>query len=81
MEFKLSSHAQHVLHERQIAEEWLQRALREPDWEEGSDDGNRHYFKSISAHGGRFLHAVVNPGTVPPTIVTVFFDRRVRRKK
>jgi len=40
---------------------------------------NIHYFKSISEYEERILHVVVNPNVSPRKVVTVFFDRRVRR--
>jgi hypothetical protein len=35
--------------------------------------------KSIEGHGGRFLHAVVNPLITPKKVVTVFFDRKASK--
>ncbi|OGW45028.1 MAG: hypothetical protein A2Y66_04390 [Nitrospirae bacterium RBG_13_41_22] len=61
MDFKLSVHTQDMLKERAIPEEWVWRTINTPDWENVGDDNNTHYFKSIVEHGGRFLHAVVNP--------------------
>lgn len=81
MTFRLSSHAQTIMRERQISEEWLNSTVDRPDRMIVGDDRSQHYFKSVKEHGGRILHVVVNPETVPPTIVTVFFDRRERAKK
>jgi hypothetical protein len=55
--------------------------INNPDREETGTDNNTHYFKEISEHGGRILHVVVNPHVSPKKVVTVFFDRRARRKK
>ena len=35
---------------------------------------------SIGEHGNRILHVVVNPLETPMKIITVFFDRRERKK-
>jgi len=67
--------------ERKILEEWVWSTISNPDREETGTDNNVHYFKAISEHEGHTLHAVVNPNVSPKKIVTVFFDRRARRKK
>jgi hypothetical protein len=45
------------------------------------DDGNIHYIKAIKERNNRILHIVVNPNFQPNRIVTLFFDRRLMRKK
>jgi hypothetical protein len=45
------------------------------------EDNNLHYSKGIKERGGQVLHVVVNPNVQPNRIVTVFFDRRMRRDK
>ncbi|MBI5731567.1 MAG: DUF4258 domain-containing protein [Ignavibacteriales bacterium] len=65
--------------EREIREEWVWLAVDNPDWKKKGDDNNIHYFKSISEHGERILHVVVNDNVLPKKVVTVFFDRRTRR--
>ena len=80
MDLKLSSHIQDMLKERNIPEEWVWRNISNPDWENIGEDNNIHYFKSISEHEGGILHVVVNPHVTPKRVVTVFFDRRTRRK-
>lgn len=80
MNFTLSKHTKDMLKERNIPEDWVWRTLKDPDWNIGADD-NVHYFKGIAEHGGRILHAVVNPFLSPEKVVTVFFDRRARRSQ
>ena len=75
-----SQHARDMLKEREIPEEWMWRAINEPDWTEIGENGNTHYIKAIPEHGDRFLRVVVNPNTQPKRIVTLFFDRRLRRR-
>lgn len=81
MDFRFSKHAREMLFERMIEEEWVQRALREPKQKMAKDDGNIHYFKNIPERQGRILHVIVNPISEPQTVVTVFFDRGIRREK
>lgn len=68
-----------MLKERNIPEEWVLRTINNADWENIGKDNNVHYLKSITEHGGRILHVVVNPHVSPKKVVTVFFDRKARR--
>lgn len=77
---RLSSHADEMLHERQIREEWVWWVLDFPDSLEVGDDDNTHYMKAIPERGGRVLRIVVNENVDPNRIVTVFFDRRLTRE-
>ncbi len=80
-DFVFSSHALDALQERNIPEEWLWRTINSPDRTEVGLDDNNHYIKSIPEHGERFLRVVVNPHVTPKRIVTVFFDRRLKRRR
>ena len=80
MEFELSAHAQDMLKERNIPEEWVWQTINEPDWENMGEDNNIHYYKGIADYEGRILHVIVNPHVIPKKVVTVFFDRRARRQ-
>jgi hypothetical protein len=80
MDFRLSEHTKDMLRERNILEEWVRGAIDKPDWQNIGVDNNIHYFKSITEHGKRTLHVVVNPHVSPKKVVTVFFDRRTRRQ-
>jgi hypothetical protein len=79
-EVEFSKHAQNMMRERNIPEEWVRRAIDDPDRIEIGSEGNTHYIKAIPEHGGRFLRVVVNPRVKPNRVVTLFFDRRLRRK-
>ncbi|CAG0945826.1 hypothetical protein ANRL1_02583 [Anaerolineae bacterium] len=76
-----TEHAKDVLTERSIPEEWVWRTLDIPDTRRTGTDGNKHYTKAIVENEGRILRVVVNESVEPKRIVTVFFDRRLRRKK
>ncbi|MGQ9555496.1 MAG: DUF4258 domain-containing protein [Anaerolineae bacterium] len=80
-EVEFSAHARDMLAERQIPEEWVWRCIESPDQKEFGADNNVHYLKVIEERGGRFLHVVVNPHLRPNRVVTVFFDRRVKRRE
>ena len=75
----LSKHAQDVMRERNISQEWVHRAVDSPDLVENPADGTTHFLKAIPEHDGRYLRVVVNPDLTPVRVVTVFFDRRLGR--
>ena len=78
MEF--SKHAKEMLVERNIREEWVWRTINAFDNKETGEDKNLHYSKAIEEQGNLVLRVVVNPSSKPYRIVTVFFDRRLKRK-
>lgn len=78
--FEFSAHAQGMLHEREIMEEWVWRTIETPGRKEKGKDGNLHYTKPIKERDGRILRAVINPHVNPQRIVTVFFDRRLGKQ-
>jgi hypothetical protein len=80
-DIELSEHAKDMLRERNIPEEWMWRAVDDPDRTEIGADRNTHYIKAIPEHEGRFLRVVVNHHATPKQVVTLFFDRRLRREK
>jgi hypothetical protein len=80
LKFEFSIHAQNMLAKRKIPEEWVWRTINDPEMEFIGDDSNNHYTKAIVEKAGRVLHVVVNPYVQPNRIVTLFFDRRLRKK-
>jgi hypothetical protein len=78
---ELSTHTKDMLIERQIPEEWVWRTIKSPDRKETGPDKNLHYFKAIEENENRVLRVIVNPHIEPERVVTVFFDRRLRRKR
>jgi hypothetical protein len=80
-EINFSAHAREMLKERDILEEWVLLAINSPDnSEKHTEDGNWHYTKSIAEKENRVLRVVVNQEITHYRVVTVFFDRRLRRK-
>jgi len=76
----LTAHAKAAIIERGIKEEWLQRAIDDPDNRVVSEDGTVHYIKKIQEADDRILRVIVNPSFASLKIITAFFDRRIRRK-
>lgn len=79
-ELTFTDHAQDVIRERNLLAKWIEETLSSPDRVELGSDNNTHYIKSIDEHGGRMLRVVVNERVQPNRVVTLFFDRRLRRK-
>jgi hypothetical protein len=78
-DFEFSIHANEMLRERKIIEEWVWRTI-ETGKSKRDPDGNIHYTKPIKERDGRVLRVVINPYVDPQRIVTVFFDRRLRQQ-
>ena len=79
-DWQYSTHALRMIQERRIEEAWVRRVTESPETEQVAEDGTIHYIASIPEYGGRYLRVVVNPAVTPRTIVTIFFDRRLRRR-
>lgn len=79
IEHEFSEHAYDMLKERNVSEVWVKLVIEEPEMKELKDDGTVHYVRAIEEHEGRYLRVVVNTRAKPWRIVTVFFDRRLRR--
>ena len=78
-DIEFSIHARDMLQERAIPEEWVMRTLNDPDKREIMTDNTTHYIKAIPEFGGRSLRVVMNLDVIPNRVITVFFDRRIRR--
>ncbi len=80
MDYYLSQHANIVIKERNIQESWVWSTINNPDNKINNTDGTVHYLKSIKENENRVLQVVTNPITSPIKVVTVFFDRREKKK-
>jgi acyl-CoA thioesterase len=79
MEF--TKHFKSMLKERSIQQQWVERAINEPEEVEEHEDGTRHFLRSMEEHGNRWLRVVINIQVQPNRAVTAFFDRRLRGRK
>ena len=75
----LSVHTQEMLAERNIPEAWVWQTIAAPDQTWRGNDDNFHYAKAIAARHNRVLHVIVDDEKTPHRVVTVFFDRRLKR--
>lgn len=78
--FEFSAHSLDMLKEREIKEEWVDLTLKSPDKIENREDGTTHFIKSIFENGGRFLRVITNQNVNPNKVVTLFFDRNLRKQ-
>lgn len=78
MDFQLTEHARDALKKRNIPLEWVERVFGAPQWIEKDhiDNDLEHRLGRISEFAERALRVIVNIKTIPPRIITVYFDRR-----
>jgi hypothetical protein len=75
---KFSAHARTMMHERMIQEEWILRAVHDPDTTEERSGIETHYLKHIPDARGKTLRVIVNHQVDPSLVITAFFDRRIQ---
>ncbi|HET54372.1 MAG TPA: DUF4258 domain-containing protein [Ignavibacteria bacterium] len=78
--FILSEHAKKVITERKIDVKWIDQACRKPDHVDNDKKSINleHRLKIITDYDNRVLRVVCNVESDPITIVTAFFDRRMK---
>ena len=79
---EFTRHAVQVMAERAISVEWVERVLTEPAWRlpDPNDPMVERFFGRIAERDGRALRVVVNTSVAPWRVVSVFFDRSVRKE-
>jgi hypothetical protein len=75
-----TKHARDVIEERELPEEWILRVVHEPAQVDAKPDGTTHYLAPVEEFEGRILRVVIAGEGDDCRLVTVFFDRRQRRK-
>ena len=82
MKYELTIHAKKALAERDIAVDWLERALTAPELvlPDPDDAEVERRYRKIPEFGGRVLRVAVNTTVEPVRIVSVFFDRQMKGK-
>ncbi|MXZ46704.1 MAG: DUF4258 domain-containing protein [Chloroflexi bacterium] len=81
MELEITQHAIDAMNERLIALEWVEDAVSEPELRtpDPADPELERFYRRIPPRDDRVLRVVVNTRFAPWRIVSVFFDRRMRR--
>ncbi len=75
----LTVHAAQVAKERDIRMEWIEVAVRHPDWKEPDPSGAERRFRAIPERDGRILRIVCTEADTEVRLITAFFDRNARR--
>ena len=80
MDFTLSDHARKRLVQRGIDIAWIARTLMQPTVTENdaNDPELAHALLSIPERGFRVLRVIYNESNDPVTVVTAYFDDKVK---
>ena len=78
----LTAHAQIRLSIRHIALDWVEAAVRQPDWTEADliDSEIERRFRAIPQFGERILRVACVETETTIRVITAVFDRNARRK-
>lgn len=76
MELKFTKHAEDMLEERKIDRSKVEAAIQCPDWTETAGNEVWCAFKMV---GAKVLRIVVTGREEPFTVITRYYDRRLRR--
>lgn len=83
MTYDLTDHARESLRKRPtIQPEWIERVLQQPERVEPDkvDVGLEHRLGRIPEYDGRVLRVIIKKATSPFRVITVYFDRKMRRQ-
>ena len=83
MTYDLTDHARESLRKRPtILLEWIERVLQQPERVEPDavDAELEHRLGRIPEYDGRVLRVIIKKATNPLRVITVYFDRKMRRQ-
>lgn len=80
--YSATKHAAEVIAARKIEDEWIRLALQLPakTHVDDADPTLEHRLAPIAAYGFRVLRVIYKKGTIPPLVVTAYFDRTMKGK-
>ncbi len=80
--FAKTKHAEVVIAARGIQEEWITYVLQNSSktHDDPNDNTLEHRLAPIVAFDFRVLRVVTKRGTIPPLVITAFFDRAMKGK-
>jgi hypothetical protein len=78
---RFTTHAMTAFTERELALDWVERIVREPEWTapDPTDPSLERRFGMIRENGNRVLRVVCRDLREEVLVVTLFFDRKARR--
>jgi hypothetical protein len=79
---RFTRHAEDVIVERELDHNWIERAVREPEWwyPDPQRPSVERRFRAIPEFGGRILRVACIETAEEIRILTVFFDRDARKR-
>ena len=78
MKYKFSQHAKTVMDARSILPEWVENTIKKPSLKIEKSSTELNLFSIIEENENRCLKVVINP--ISMIVVTVYFDRNMRKK-
>jgi hypothetical protein len=77
---RYSNHTRVRLQSRQLADEWIERAVMSPDWTRPDPDDATatRAFKRIPENGNRVIRVAHRPDGSDILVITAFFDRNAK---
>ena len=75
---KFTKHAENMLKERNFTKNDILSFIENPDWKEEKEEKVWHAFKRSQ---NKVLRVVVKGKKEPYTVITMFYDKRLRSKK
>lgn len=80
--FTKTKHAAFVLKLRQIQDDWIETVLRSPMliYDDSHDPELQHFLAPIADFDCRVLRVITKRATIPPLVITAFFDRALKGK-
>ena len=73
-----TKHAEDMLVERKFSKNEIISVIENPSWEEQIDEEVWHAFKKVQ---NKVLRVVIKGKEEPYTVITFFYDRRLRSRK
>jgi hypothetical protein len=75
-----SQHAEIVAEERRLEREWIERAVRQPEWRSPDTDPTaERRFITLPQRDNRILRVACAETDTEIRVITVFLDRRAKR--
>ena len=80
--FTKTKHAAFVLTLRQIQDDWIETVLQSPMliYDDSHDPELQHFLAPIADFDWRVLRVITKRATIPPLVITAFFDRALKGK-
>ncbi|MCL7414558.1 MAG: DUF4258 domain-containing protein [ANME-2 cluster archaeon] len=78
VEVVFTKHAEDMLVERKISKNEIISVIENPGWEEQIDEEIWYAFKKVQ---NKVLRVVIKEKEEPYTVITLFYDRRLRSRK